>query len=273
MAEQSRRLDAERPAARPPVLVTASVSGAVAVLTLNDPERRNPLSPDLRDALLAALDRSMADQTVRAVLVVGAGGSFCAGGDIATMADLTRESGRVRLERSQALIRRIAGAPKPVIAAVEGVAAGAGLSLAAACDVVVAAADARFTAAFGQLGLMPDLGALWSVPARTGLGAARRLLMLGDAADGAEALRIGLADRLAAPGSALETAMETALGLAEAAPLALAAIKTVLAEHPQTLEAVLRAEAAQQAELFASGDLREGLEAFRNRRAPTFRGR
>lgn len=273
MAERSRRSDAERAADGPAALVTASVSGAVSLVTLNDPERRNPLSPALRDALLDTLETALDDHAVRAVILAGAGGSFCAGGDIASMHALDRESGRARIERSQALIRAIVTARKPVIAAVEGVAAGAGLSLAAACDVVVAASDARFMAAFGQIGLMPDLGALWSVPARTGLGAARRLLMLGDAVDGAEAVEIGLADRLAPPGETLTVATAEARRLADAPPLALAAMKRVLAAHPQPLEAVLHAEAGHQAGLFASDDLREGLAAFRDRRAPRFRGR
>lgn len=253
-------------------LVGIERDGPVAVVTLNDPERRNPLSPPLRERLLDVLGHAFDDEAVRAVVLTGAGEVFCAGGDLASMAALDRESGRARLERSQQVTRTIVGAPKPVIAAVEGAAVGAGLSLAASCDVVVAAADARFTAAFGQVGLMPDLGALWAIPARAGVSTARRLLMLGDTLDGAQAVEAGLADRLAEPGDALAIANDEARRLARASPLALAAIKRVLAAHPQPLDDVLNAEAELQAELFASQDLREGLAAFRQRRQPRFNG-
>jgi enoyl-CoA hydratase/carnithine racemase len=256
-----------------PASVRIDREGAVAVLTLDDPERRNPLSPRLRDRLLQSLHAVLDDDTVRVVVVTGAGDVFCAGGDLTSMGELDRESGRARLGRSQAVVRTIVHADKPVIAAVEGAAAGAGLSLAASCDVVVAAADARFTAAFGQVGLMPDLGALWAVPGRVGVGTARRLLMLGDTVDGAEAVALGLADRLAEPGAALEAARAEAARLAEGSPLALRAIKRVLAAHPQQLAEVLAAEAELQSELFASDDLREGLAAFRQRRRPRFSGR
>jgi enoyl-CoA hydratase/carnithine racemase len=253
-------------------LVGIEREGPVAIVTLNDPERRNPLSPTLRERLLDVLAHAFADEDVRAVVLTGAGDVFCAGGDLGSMGELDRESGRARLQRSQQVTRTIVGGAKPVIAAVEGAAAGAGLSLAASCDVVVAAADARFTAAFGQVGLMPDLGALWAVPGRVGVATARRLFMLGDSIDGAEAVATGLADRLAEPGRALASAREEARRLALASPLALAAIKRVLAAHPQPLDDVLNAEAELQAELFASRDLREGLAAFRQRRQPRFNG-
>lgn len=247
--------------------------GALGVLTLHDPQRRNPLSTQMRDDVVRLLDAADRESAIRAIVINGAGGVFCAGGDVSTMGALTRETGRARIERSQGVARAIVQANKPVIAAVEGCAAGAGLSLAACCDVVVAAEDARFIPAFGKVGLMPDLGALWSIPARMGVAGARRLLMMSDVLSGREALGLGLVDRVVPSGQALDAALREGERLAEGSPLALAAIKRVLAAYPQVLEQVLLTEAELQSDLFASEDLREGLAAYQEKRPPRFRGR
>ena len=147
------------------------------------------------------------------------------------------------------------------------------MSLAACCDVVVAAENACFIAAFGKVGLMPDLGALWAVPARMGVGGARRLLMMNDTLSGREAFALGLVDRVTPPGEALDVALSEAERLAEAPPLALSAIKRVLAAYPQALDHVLAVEAVLQSDLFVSEDLHEGLDAYREKRPPRFKGR
>ena len=247
--------------------------GALGVLTLYDPQRRNPLSAQMRDDIVRLLDEADRESAIRAVVINGAGGVFCAGGDVSTMGTLTRETGRERIERSQGVARAIVQANKPVIAAVEGCAAGAGLSLAACCDVVVAAEDARFIPAFGKVGLMPDLGALWSIPARMGVAGARRLLMMSETLSGREAFGLGLVDRVVPSGQALDAALREGERFAEEAPLALAAIKRVLAAYPQAFEQVLLTEAELQSDLFASEDLREGLAAYEEKRPPRFRGR
>lgn len=261
------------PEGAPSPAATLERRGALGILTLCDPGRRNPLSAQMRDDVLRLLDEAGRDTAIRVIVINGAGGVFCAGGDVSTMGALTRETGRARIERSQVVARAIVQASKPVIAAVEGWAAGAGLSLAACCDIVVAAEDARFVAAFGKVGLMPDLGALWALPARMGVGGARRLLMMNDQLTGKEALGLGLVDRVVPPGQALEAALREGARLAEGPPLALAAIKRVLAAYPQGLEQVLLAEADLQSGLFASEDLHEGLEAYREKRPPRFEGR
>ena len=246
---------------------------SIGVLTLCDPGRRNPLSAPMRDGVMRLLYEADREPAIRVIVVTGAGGAFCAGGDVSTMGTLTRKTGHARVERSQGLARAIVSASKPVIAAVEGHAAGAGLSLAACCDIVVAAENACFVAAFGKVGLMPDLGALWAVPARIGVGAARRLLMTNGTLSGREAFDLGLVDRVTPPGKALDVALSEAARLAEGPPLALSAIKRVLAAYPQGLDDVLLTEAELQSELFVSEDLHEGLEAYREKRPPRFKGR
>lgn len=253
--------------------VLAERRGAVAVLTLNEPAKRNALSLDLREALHDALVEAGDDAAVRAIVLAGADGCFCAGGDLRSMADLDATGGRARLKRAHRLVRQIVRGEKPVIAAVEGHAVGAGLSLAAACDVVIAASDAQFAGGFAKVGLMPDLGALWTVPARVGTGATRRIFFLNESLDGMEAERIGLADKVVEPGQALTAALAAAEGLAGAAPLSIAMAKAVLARAPQNLDALLDAEADAQAVLFTSADFREGLAAFLEKRQAGFAGR
>jgi enoyl-CoA hydratase/carnithine racemase len=254
-----------------PVLVERR--GAVCLLTLNRPKTRNALSLPMREALHDRLAEAMAEEAVRAIVIVGAENSFCAGGDLRSMEGVTPPAARTRLRRAHRLVRLIGRGDTPVIAAVAGDAAGAGLSLAAACDLVVSAEDARYSAAFGRVGLMPDLGALWTVPARIGTGAARRLLLLGEPFDGPEALRTGLADKLVPPGEALDAALAAADRLAAGAPLAVAAVKEMLARAPQALDALLDGEAEAQAVLFASEDFAEGRQAFLEKRKPRFTGR
>ena len=253
-----------------PVLVAERDS--VRILTLNAPERRNALSGPLREALHDHLAAAMSDGAVRAILITGAGGTFCAGGDIAAMEPGAAMEGRARVERLQRITRLLVAGPKPVIAAVEGHAAGAGLGLAAACDVVVAARTATFTSAFGRIGLMPDMGSLWTLPWRIGLGATRRLVFCGDSLDGMEAVQVGLADYVCEAGTAMDVALARAIAMAKGPTAAFAMAKAMLARHPMALEAFLKSEADGQGLLFATQDFAEGRAAFLSKRPPVFRG-
>lgn len=254
------------------VLSEAGPAG-VRVIRLNYPARRNALSLELRAELFAAFEAAMADEGVRAIVLTGSGGAFCAGGDISTMQNVAGVGGRQRLANLHRLVRLIAAGPKPVIAAVEGFAYGAGMSLALLCDQVVAAADAKFCCSFSKVGLMPDMAALWSVPQRVNAGWVKRLLMLAEEIDGRMAGQIGLADQVTAPGEALETALALAAKFASLAPLPVAFTKAALARGPQPLEAVLAQEADGQALLFNSADFAEGRDAFLAKRKPVFSGR
>ena len=151
--------------------------GAVLVLTLDQPARRNALSMPLRTALTAALERAQSDKGVRAIVLTGAGAHFCSGGDISGMDVKSPMDGRERMRQSHGLIRLMAMGSVPIVAAVEGYCVGAGLSLACACDTIIAAEDARLGAGFGRIGLMADLGLPHTLPLRVGQGRARQILL------------------------------------------------------------------------------------------------
>ncbi|NNM74599.1 enoyl-CoA hydratase/isomerase family protein [Enterovirga aerilata] len=246
--------------------------GAVLILTMNYPERRNALSLPLRAALAEALGAAMTDRDIRAIVLAGAEGNFSSGGDISSMEGVTGVGGRERLSNVHRLIRLLVAGEKPVIAAVEGYAYGAGLSLAAACDIVVAARDARFACSFNRIGLMPDLGAAWTLPLRMGLGRAKHIMLRGQAFGAEEAERWGLAEVLCEPGRALAEAVAIGQELAAVSPLSNGYTKALLARMPRDLEEMLRAEADAQALLFTSADFDEGRRAFLDKRKPAFRG-
>lgn len=245
---------------------------AVATVTLDLPEKRNALTLELRLALLHALEALTQDPACRAVVLTGAGGAFCAGGDLSAMRAGDPLGARRRLGIIHAIVRLLAGGPKPVVAAVEGAAFGAGLSLAAAADVVVAGEGARFCASFVRVGLMPDAGLLWTLPQRVGLGPAKRMMLEGAVVDAREALALGLADQVTPAGGALAAAGERARTLAAGPPVALALIRSVLARAPADLQTILAAEADGQALLFSTEDHAEGRAAFFDRRPPRFKG-
>jgi 2-(1,2-epoxy-1,2-dihydrophenyl)acetyl-CoA isomerase len=253
-------------------LVIVESVGPVRVIRLNYPARRNALSLELRAVLISAVETAMEDSEARALVLTGNGGAFCAGGDISSMQNVAGVSGRDRLARLHRLARLLVAGPKPVVAAVEGYAYGAGMSLALLCDQVVAARDAKFCCSFNKVGLMPDMAALWTVPQRVNAGWAKRLMMLAEEVDGETAHRIGLADHLAESGQALAEAMIVAERFAAAAPLPIAYTKAALARGPQPLEALLAQEADSQALLFNSKDFAEGRDAFLAKRKPAFSG-
>lgn len=254
---------------QPVMRVGEERDGPVLVLTLDYPARRNALAPALRAALLGILDRAEADPAVRAIVITGGGAHFCSGGDLSGMDVRTPLQGRERLRAAHQMIRLMVGGSKPVVAAVEGWAAGAGLSLACACDTIVAAEDAQFMAAFGKAGLMADLGLPHTLPLRVGHARARQILLYGEPIGAEEALRIGLVDRLAPKGQALAVALERARVLAAQAPAAVALTKQILSEG---LHNALDQERHYQSLLFLTADHEEGKAAFFAKRAPNFTG-
>lgn len=254
-------------------VVLRHAEGPVTVLTLNYPERRNALSIPLRRALVEGFRAAFADEACRAIVLTGGGSHFCAGGDITSMGDVSGLAGRARLAVVHDLVRMMIGGEKPVIAAVEGHAAGAGMSIAAACDIVVASESAKFTCSFNRLGLMPDLGATWVLPMRMGLGRAKFAMMTGRTLDAAAAERWGLAELVVPAGEALAAAVALGRELAAKSPLSNGFAKSLAGRMPRDLEEMLRAEADAQALLFTSDDLQEGRTAFLEKREPVFAGR
>lgn len=251
-------------------VVLTTDEGAVRVMTLNRPKVRNAIDMPLRIALADALEEADRDPAVRAVVIVGAGSVFSAGGDIATMRRMTPAEARPRAEAAQRVVRAIWSTPKPVVAAVEGAAYGAGLSLALACDRVVTSDAATFSASFTRIGLAGDMGVFVSLPARVGPARARQMLMLPDPINAHEALVIGVADEIVPAGEARAAALYDATRLAAGPPLALGAIKSMLGGAPRAPLDTLELEIEHQVRLFDSDDFAEGAAAFREKRTARF---
>ena len=251
-------------------IVSLQRHGAVALLTMNLAEKRNSLTTELTDALTAQLAAIQADQAIRAVVLSG-GRHFSAGGSL----DNLKTKGlamRADMRQGHGLLRLISAGRVPVVAAVEGAAFGAGLSLAAICDFVVADSNSKFGAVYGKVGIMPDWGSLWVLPQRMGVGPTRELVMLSQIWSGQQAHSAGLVDILAEDGQVLAKALERAELLAQAAPGAISATKAALARFPQSLDTLLDWEADTQALLISSDDFAEGRNAFFQKRTPTFSG-
>lgn len=244
--------------------------GAVAILTLNEPARRNALSPGLRAALAEVIERIERDPAIRAVVLTGGPSVFSAGGDLTAMGSDGLAGGRERFRALHAMVRTIVKSAKPYVAAVEGWAAGAGFSLALCCDTIVAGAGARFAAAFPKVGLVADAGLLWTLPARVGLGRARQILLYARPVEAEAALSMGMIDEAVPDGTALERALERAHAFQDLAPLSAAATKEYLARG---IDDVLDWERSTQAALFQTEDHAEGKAAFLGKRAPRFEGR
>jgi enoyl-CoA hydratase/carnithine racemase len=253
----------------PAAMLRESRDGATAILTLDQPARRNALSLAMRTALIGAFERIEADDSIAAVVITGAAATFCSGGDLSDMEVPSIAAGRERFRLAHRLVRLILKGSKPAIAAVEGFAAGAGLSLALLCDTIIAAENARFVAGFGKVGLIADLGLLHTLPRRIGEGRARQILLYGERITAAEALRIGLADAVVRAGAALPAALERARLLAAEAPLPLALTRAFLADG---LDAALDRERDMQTMLFRSADHAEDRAAFLAKRPPRFQG-
>ncbi len=243
--------------------------GSVRLLRLDNPARRNALSRALRAELHVALQQADEDPAIRSVVLTGSAEVFSAGGDLNDMNVGDLNAGRVRMQKNAELVRQMLRMNKPLIAAIEGWAVGAGLSVALACDSLVCGATARFAAGFGKVGLLADLGQLHTLPARIGVGRARQVLMFGQVIEAEEALRIGLVDQLCAAGDALNTALALAAQVEQQAPLPLAMTKALLADG---LELLLEREGDFQAQLFLSADHAEGKAAFLDKRSPSFKG-
>ena len=250
------------------------IDGPVATLTLDRPESLNALTVPVKVALREALESIASDRAVRAVILTGAGRAFCAGQDLAEREspDAAPLDVEVR-DRYNPIIRAIRSMGQPVIAAVNGVAAGAGASLAFACDLRIAAEEARFVLAFGRIGLVPDSGATWFLPRLVGPAKAAELALVGDPLDAAEALRLGLVSKVVPGDHLLDEARAMASRLAEGAPLALALTKEALQRSSTIdLDEALEGEAKLQGIAGASADHAEGLAAFKEKRPPRFSG-
>jgi 2-(1,2-epoxy-1,2-dihydrophenyl)acetyl-CoA isomerase len=249
----------------------------VRTLLLDRPDRLNAVNAPLAEALPAALAEAAADDRVRAVVITGAGRGFCAGLDLTEPVSLAQGSRAERLDPLRWVgrwVHALVACEKPVIAAVNGVAAGAGFGLALACDVRVMARGARLTAGYVRRGLSPDAGVTWFLPRLVGHARATELLMSGREVAADEAERLGLTTQVVEDDAVRTTAEALAAQYAAGPPIALALTKRLLAQSAEaTLDAQLRSELTHIVTCFQSADAREAMLAFREKRAPVFRGR
>jgi 2-(1,2-epoxy-1,2-dihydrophenyl)acetyl-CoA isomerase len=245
------------------------------VLTLNRPGKLNAFDAALHAALQAALEEAGRDPACRAILLTGAGRGFCAGQDLAEPGLLGPEAdlGAVLDRGWNRTVRAIRACPKPVVCAVHGTAAGAGASIAFACDITLAAETARFAQAFIKIGLIPDSAATWTLSRLVGPARARALAMLGDPVSGTEAAAMGLIFRAVPEAQLIAEAEALCAKLARLPAAALAATKRVLdAAEGNSLDAQLALEREVQRELGRGQDYNEGVSAFQQKRPPRFEG-
>jgi 2-(1,2-epoxy-1,2-dihydrophenyl)acetyl-CoA isomerase len=250
------------------------VADAVATLTLDRPEALNALTVPLKTELFAAFTSIARDRTVRAVVLSGAGRAFCAGQDLKERLEPDAAPLAVELrERYNPIIAAMRALDQPIVGAINGVAAGAGASLAFACDIRLAAEDASFVLAFGRIGLVPDSGASWFLPRLVGPAKAAEMALLGSSLSAAEAERFGLVVTVVPAETLADEARAIATRLAELAPRALAHTKRALERSWSVgLDDALEDEASRQGIVGASADHAEGLAAFIEKRPPRFTG-
>ncbi|MBS0643895.1 MAG: enoyl-CoA hydratase [Proteobacteria bacterium] len=257
--------------------ILESVEDRVAIITLNRPESLNALSEEIRVGMRDAITKYGHDNSIGCIVVTGNGRGFCAGGDVKTMAG---RSARVFEERAEQIrnSNNIAllmnNVPKPIIGMINGVAVGAGLSMACACDIRIAATSARFGSGFIKIGLSGDWGGTWTVTRLIGTAKAREMFFTGDIIDAEEALRIGLVNKVVADAELRHTTMELARRIASMSPIALGYTKKNLsAAETGSFEASIELEAVHQARCSQTEDHREAVAAFKEKRKPVFQGR
>ena len=265
-----------QPLPSPSVLLEASHEG-IATLVMNRPDRLNALDTKLVTALDDALGRIAKDESVRVVVLTGAGRAFCAGGDLALIGQgratgATRELESLLAAGTQA-VRTMRSMPQPVIAAVNGAAAGAGMNLALAADIRIAAEEAVFGQNFAKVGLFPDFGGTYFLPQLVGPAKAAELFYTGEMIDAKTALELGIVNQIF-PAAALEAEVKSlARKIAQGPPLVIRAVKkTLFASESEKLALALGREAEEQSRCYLSQDCSEGISAFFEKRPPKFSG-
>ena len=257
------------------------VADGVATLTMNRPEARNALSLEMRTMMHECLDKYETDDSVRCVVIKGAGDHFMAGGDVKSFAELVKQHSPEelrshflhRIHDLHGFVSAMRRFPKPIVASVRGAAAGAGVSLAAACDLIIASEDAFFTLAYCHIGISPDGSATWTLPRMVGVKKAMEMVLLGDRIDAATMATHGLVN-MVVPTAALEAeTAKLARRLATGPTRAYGHAKRLMyASIDNQLEHQLQLEAEAFADCTGSADFREGVTAFAEKRRPTFTG-
>lgn len=251
--------------------VRFEVTGGTALLTLDSPSTRNAFTPELRDGLAQALATVRADNQIRALVITGAGGHFCAGGDLRAMAasQLDGAGRRERMQNTHRWVTDLITLDRPVIAAVEGAAFGAGFSIALAADFVLATPSARFCLSFLRVGLVPDCGAFFTLPRVVGVQRAKELMLSAREVGAEEALKLGIAMELHSSTDLLPRAMALAGSFADASPLAVSLIKRTMGDAGGLMPS-LDNEANAQALAFGTQQHQDAVRRFLDKQPPAF---
>jgi len=257
--------------------IDISKEAGIVKVTLNRPEKLNAFGGHMRRDLAEALEKAGSDNDVRVVVITGAGRAFCAGGDVKFMAELIERKDSEEFSRLLGSARRVITAirqmTKPVIAAINGPASGAGFNLALACDLRLASTEATFSQSFVRVGLHPDWGGTYFLPLLVTPNKACEMFFLGDTIDAQEALRLGIVNRVVAAEELEAATQRLAERLRDAPPISIAAAKqAVYMSQKAALEEMLRYETEVQLRCFESKDGREGIRAFLEKREPRFSG-
>lgn len=262
--------------------IVVSRDGAVAIIKLNRAEKLNALGPLILDELGDALEANIKDDSVRCLVLTGEGRSFCSGADLGSQpsgtAPLTELPRSTRIEpfaRFGRVMMMLRNTTKPTIAAVNGFAVGAGISLALLCDVRIASSEARFSSIFVKRGLVADCGATYLLPRTVGVSKALEMMYTGDMVLADEALRIGLASRVVAPDKLMPTALELAKRIAAGPTVSIELMKRMVHQglEADNFEASLAFEGFSQDVAHSTEDAKEGVKAFLEKREPVFKGK
>ena len=251
--------------------IDVTIENGICTVKLNRPEVRNALVLEMRQELKDVFTAVKQNDEVKVIILTGEGKAFSAGGDLSALKEVDAVSGRKRLQAGHEMIHSIVNLEKPVIAAINGVAAGAGVSLAVACDIIIASRSAAFIQSFAKVGLIPDLGAIHFLPKLIGRHRALELMFLGEKVSAEQAQNIGMINRVVEDEQLMDEVYRLALQLAEGPDMALGFMKklvnrSVLADLDETLEL----EGFAQAMCFESKDFKEGVQAFFEKRKPVF---
>lgn len=248
--------------------------GNVLIIRLHEPEKRNALTMDIRHELLTALSKAEQDPNIRCIVLTGEGKAFSAGGDLSALKDLKPLEGRKRLQSAHPLMMKMLEMEKPIIAAVNGAAAGAGFSLLLLCDMIISSEDAFFVQSFVHVGLVPDFAAIHFLPALIGVQRAKELMFLGERISAKDAYQLGIINKIVAADRLMDETLKLAKKLSEKAPNSIGLTKKLMNVNlNRDLRVLLEMEAQAQEICFQTEDFKEGVQAFFEKRPPQFTGR